>query len=263
MRSSTVLSVLSTLALVSAQTSKLGDAPVVTNNPIGASYYATLPDKESESVRGTVYAVSSPTGKGVDFDITLSGLPAEGSPFLYHIHAAPVPPDGNCTGTLAHLDPYVRGEDSPCDPTQKQTCQVGDLSGKYGKINGTTFSAAYTDLYASLVIGTGAYFGNRSVVVHYANKTRITCANFTTIATGYETPVPNPGPSGVPVPPSNATLATASGIATGPTSSCASGSATATPPSPSLPIATTNAAVAGTWVSSGAMLAGVVAMVLQ
>lgn len=142
MRSSTVLSVLSTLALVSAQTGKLGDAPVVTNNPVGASYYATLPNKESESVRGTVYAVSSPTGKGVDFDITLSGLPAEGGPFLYHIHAAAVPPDGNCTGTLAHLDPYMRGEDPPCDPTQKQTCQVGDLSGKHGKINGTTFSAA-------------------------------------------------------------------------------------------------------------------------
>jgi len=162
MRSSTVLSVLSTLALVSAQTGKLGDAPVVTNNPIGASYYATLPNKESESVRGTVYVVSSPTGKGVDFDITLSGLPAEGGPFctsnpillthsaleltvffpVYHIHTAPVPPDGNCTGTLAHLDPYVRSEDPPCDPTQKQTCQVGDLSGKYGKINGTTFSAA-------------------------------------------------------------------------------------------------------------------------
>jgi len=81
MRYSTVLSVLLTLALVSAQTGELGDAPVVTNNPIGASYYATLPNKESESVRGTVYAVSSPTGKGVDFDITLSGLPAEGGPF--------------------------------------------------------------------------------------------------------------------------------------------------------------------------------------
>lgn len=125
-----------------------------------------------------------------------------------------------------------------------------------------TFLNSYTDLYASLVIGTGAYFGNRSVVVHYANTTRITCANFTTLATGYETPVPNPGPSGVPVPPSNATLATASGIATSPTSSGASGSATATPPSPSVPIATTNVAAAGMWVSSGAMLAGLVAMVL-
>ena len=130
------------------------------------------------------------------------------------------------------------------------------------ELTNPAFVNSYTDLYASLVIGTGAYFGNRSVVVHYANKTRITCANFTTIATGYGTPVPNPGPSGVPVPPSNATLATASGIATGPSSSGANGSATATPPSPSLPIATTNAAAAGMWVSSGAMLAGLVAMVL-
>ena len=81
MRSSTVLSVLSTLALAGAQTGKPGDASVVTNNPIGASYYATFPNKESESVRGSVYAVSSPTGEGVDFDITLSGLPPEGGPF--------------------------------------------------------------------------------------------------------------------------------------------------------------------------------------
>ena len=29
---------------------------------------------------------------------------------VYHLHDAPVPSDGNCTGTLAHLDPYQRGE---------------------------------------------------------------------------------------------------------------------------------------------------------
>lgn len=29
---------------------------------------------------------------------------------VYHIHVAPVSGDGNCTNTLAHLDPFVRGE---------------------------------------------------------------------------------------------------------------------------------------------------------
>ena len=51
---------------------------------------------------------------------------------VYHIHAKPVPVDGNCTAAEAHLDPYARGEDPPCNSKQAATCQVGDLSGKYG-----------------------------------------------------------------------------------------------------------------------------------
>jgi len=53
---------------------------------------------------------------------------------VYHIHDEPVPASGNCTQTLAHLDPFIRGEDPPCDASAPETCQVGDLSGKYGKI---------------------------------------------------------------------------------------------------------------------------------
>lgn len=60
----------------------------------------------------------------------------------YHIHVLPVPANGNCTETLGHLDPYKRGEIPPCDNTQPQTCQVGDLSGKHGNITATTFSAS-------------------------------------------------------------------------------------------------------------------------
>ena len=102
----------------------------------------------------------------------------------YHIHDAPVPADGNCTTTLAHLDPYIRGEDPVCDKTKPATCQVGDLSGKFGKIESDPFEATYVDKYASLKPGIGAYFGNRSFVLHFANKTRISCANFLVIAAG-------------------------------------------------------------------------------
>ena len=58
---------------------------------------------------------------------------------VYHIHDQPVPADGNCTGTKAHLDPYIRGEKPPCDPTMPQMCQVGDLSGKHGNITASPF----------------------------------------------------------------------------------------------------------------------------
>ncbi|TKA62800.1 hypothetical protein B0A49_09659 [Cryomyces minteri] len=173
--------VTSGLVLVGAQSSTglFGDAAVTRNNPIGEVYIATLPDSTITAVRGQVIATAAEDGTGVAFVVTFSGLPTSGGPFIYHVHDQPVPTSGNCTGTLAHLDPYIRGETSPCDATQLATCQVGDLSGKHGKINETTFIASYKDLYTSTVPTIGAFLGNRSIVIHYANKTRITCANFT------------------------------------------------------------------------------------
>lgn len=166
---------------VSAQTNStpvtgiLGDAAVISNNPSDSIYTATLPDNDKSSVRGSVVAQGVRGGPGVHFDVNLSGLPGSGGPFctltischcsprknqtildclreetltlstVYHIHAFPVPADGNCTGTLAHLDPYERGEVPTCDAASPATCQVGDLSDKHGKIpdNSSTFSARF------------------------------------------------------------------------------------------------------------------------
>jgi len=97
----------------------------------------------------------------------------------YHLHVLPVPAGGqNCTATLAHLDPFIRGEDTACDASKPETCQVGDLSGKWGKITSDPFKARYHDNFASTKEGIGAYFGNRSFVLHYPNKTRLGCASF-------------------------------------------------------------------------------------
>ncbi|KAI9827454.1 MAG: hypothetical protein M1832_004803 [Thelocarpon impressellum] len=156
-------------------TGKVGDALVVASNPVGAFYKADLP--ASKKVKGYITGVSN-NGTGVYFSLSVSNLPTSGGPFLYHIHDAPVPADGNCTGTLAHLDPTVRGEKPECDPKLPQTCQTGDLSGKYGKITSDPYTRSYTDLFASTLPGIGAFFGNRSITIHYANATRITCANF-------------------------------------------------------------------------------------
>jgi len=97
---------------------------------------------------------------------------------------APVPENGNCTATLAHLDPFVRGEDPVCDKALPQTCQTGDLSGKWGNIEAgnDTFSLQAEDLFSSTLEGLGSFFGNRSIVFHYANKTRVSCANFEKVA---------------------------------------------------------------------------------
>jgi hypothetical protein len=54
----------------------------------------------------------------------------------YHVHVRGVPASGNCTETLGHLDPYKRGDTPPCEKSMPQTCEVGDLSGKYGTVTG-------------------------------------------------------------------------------------------------------------------------------
>ncbi|KAI5466022.1 superoxide dismutase, partial [Mariannaea sp. PMI_226] len=166
------------------------DAEPVTDNPVGVTYKAVLPSEPffkysglEGNVKGYVSATANRDGNGVDFSVAFSNLPKEGGPFLYHLHVAPVPADGNCTQTLAHLDPYERGEATPCDSSEPQSCQVGDLSGKYGTIQSDPFKAFYLDQYASTKQGIGAFFGNRSIVIHYANKTRLTCANFVQVGT--------------------------------------------------------------------------------
>lgn len=168
---------------------ELGNATVVTNNPPGVVYRAQLPEKAfftanypGGNVKGSVTAVSAPNGVGVAFRVDFANLPKEGGPFMYHLHVAPVPENGNCTETLAHLDPFIRGEATECDARLPQTCQVGDLSGKWGNITSDPFHDVYVDDYASLVPGLGSFFGNRSIVLHFSNKTRITCANFELVA---------------------------------------------------------------------------------
>lgn len=180
------MSLLAAASMVAAQTSTMSftPAPQVTDEPVGAKYIAMLPNKTGSALSGSIEGTTSTDGKGVQFDVSFSGLPATGGPFIYHIHAKPVPTNGNCSGTGAHLDPYMRGEAPPCDASKPETCQVGDLSGKHGSIAGQSFSASYDDLYLSTNPSDPSFFGNLSFVIHLANKTRIGCANFTMVSGG-------------------------------------------------------------------------------
>ncbi|KAK1965656.1 superoxide dismutase [Colletotrichum sublineola] len=173
-------------AFVSAESQtkgELGNALVVTN-PQGVVYEAKLPEtpffKQGSlhgNVRGSIIAMTAPDGNGVKFTVSFSNLPNEGGPFTYHLHVDPIPEDGNCTKALAHHDPFNRGEAAPCDASRPETCQIGDLSGKHGSVT-RDYEQTYIDRYLSLVQGPGSFFGNRSFVFHFANKTRISCANF-------------------------------------------------------------------------------------
>lgn len=251
-------SILSLFAAATTALAQSTEAPVVSNNPVGAHYIAELPTKEGSNLTGSVSAVSSTDGEGVLIAVSFAGLPEEGGPFMYHIHEKPVPADGNCTGTGAHLDPYKRGEQPICDDTTLQSCQSGDLSGKYGNMTGQSFSASYSDLYLATTPSDPSYLGNLSIVVHLSNKTRIGCANFSAIA------------SGVPTTSAPVSVGTSSGYAlptghngTHSPSSTAGSSPTGTPISPTsaispLPTSGAQKLVAG----AGALVAGAAALML-
>ncbi|KAF8471201.1 superoxide dismutase [Kalaharituber pfeilii] len=159
-------------------TGALGDAKVNTEDPSGPAYWA---DFSGTKLSGGLKFY--PTKEGVRVEVAMRGFPTEGGPFTYHVHDQPVPSDGNCTGTKAHLDPFIRGQKVPCDPKRPQSCEVGDLAGKHGKIpadiaNGT-YTTSYIDKYITLEEGPGAFIGNRSIVVHLADGKRYACANVT------------------------------------------------------------------------------------
>ncbi|AOW04846.1 superoxide dismutase [Yarrowia lipolytica] len=183
---SVVVSTLAAAALAQKNTTdgvtgKLGDAAIINDNPVGEVYEVVF-DKEG-TVKGKITFTAAKNGTGVDVSVDLEGkFDGVEGPYPYHIHALPVPANGSCAATLAHLDPYQRGQKPECDASKPETCEVGDLSGKHGKIpsaNGSTthFHTEYTELYASTKDGIGAFLGNVSVVIHAPNTSRLACAN--------------------------------------------------------------------------------------
>jgi hypothetical protein len=197
MRSFTVLPI-AFAAQALAQT-----ATAVTGNPVDVLYKASLPEKPffkdaniDGNVRGFISGQAAADGNGITFTVQFENLPKEGGPFGYHLHAAAAV-NGNCTSTKAHLDPFGRGQQPPCDPSAIETCEVGDLSGKYGKITSDPFTLTFTDKFASTKMDSDAFFGDKSFVIHYANTTRLTCANFEQMAA--------PPPAAIPPPAANCT----------------------------------------------------------
>lgn len=163
-----MVSLLKFASLCSLAASALaGTNPVLTDSPTDVTLKATF----NKTISGFVEFYS--TNGSVTVDVDLSGLPASGGPFLYHIHQKPVPANGSCTATLGHFNPYNGSETA----TTAAGKEAGDLSGKHGTILGTSLKTSYIEPYLSLDLLDKAYFGGLSVVVHYANTTRLACAN--------------------------------------------------------------------------------------
>ncbi|KAF9087270.1 hypothetical protein BGX23_008260 [Mortierella sp. AD031] len=105
--------------------------------------------------------------------------------YEYHVHVKPVGANGDCMAIGGHLDPASVGPDH-CQPKNLTTCQTGDLSGKYGTLNGTETGAIplihYLDTQLSFTTPEGGAMVGRSVVIHN-NGTRIACGDL--IVDGY------------------------------------------------------------------------------
>jgi len=156
--------------------------PEVKDNPKGS--WVIIPPTSwigDTSIVGEVVAYTNVDGT-ISMTMNVNGgkkTPIPGGPFNFHLHASAIPAGGNCTGAKGHLDPQNIGDDFVCDPKQPGDCQVGDLSGKHGSCATLPgCSKTYTDNYLSLTPGNNAYIGDKSIVIHYANKTRMACANF-------------------------------------------------------------------------------------
>lgn len=112
--------------------------------------------------------------------VNLTNLNDQG--MFYHVHLFPVPwrlteDEKVCSETNDHFNPFNIDRKlgpSPGNGTYDKY-EVGDLSGKYGLLSGTTFFGEYIDPYITLY-GRMSIIG-RSVVVHKNDSSRWICAN--------------------------------------------------------------------------------------
>ena len=112
-------------------------------------------------------------------------FPAEMFPLPWHVHEFPFPHSGKVTPcgaeiTGGHFDPLGASQNpdysTDCSMQTPQNCEVGDLSGKFGAFPSTDpLTARYSDQFLSLY-GVNSIIG-RSVVIHFANNSRLVCAN--------------------------------------------------------------------------------------
>jgi hypothetical protein len=76
MKASVLASTLLSAAVVVAQTTgQLGDALVTTNNPVGVSYQAILPESTKSNIRGQITGTTGANGTGVVWDVNFYGFP--------------------------------------------------------------------------------------------------------------------------------------------------------------------------------------------
>jgi hypothetical protein len=109
----------------------------------------------------------------------VTGLPKDSGIFSYHIHEMPLAKsDSRCEETGDLFNPFNSQES--CDSLESDVlCEVGDLSGKHGLIDTTSFEGFYYDPYLSLDPESPQFIGNKALNIHLVEKNdeRLACAN--------------------------------------------------------------------------------------
>jgi len=82
MRSVSSLAAVAALASVTTA----GDAPVVNNNPIAATYSATIPEDTAGELSGAIKIAASPSGQGVAVQFAMYNLPNSGDLSMFSDH---------------------------------------------------------------------------------------------------------------------------------------------------------------------------------
>jgi Cu/Zn superoxide dismutase len=148
---------------------------------LGTALVATPADASKAQARiqtGSITALFTfkPIQEGMRVSAQVQGL-TPNEQYAYHIHVNPVPDNGDCAGTGGHYDPYGRGSNSTCTHETLENCEMGDLSGKWGKLNANSIGVvdriSYIDPTLSLT-GEHSIVG-RSVVIHNPKGDRIAC----------------------------------------------------------------------------------------
>ncbi|CAK9440459.1 uncharacterized protein LODBEIA_P45590 [Lodderomyces beijingensis] len=160
--------------LAAAALALAGDAPKVADSTGQYTLEANFEPTATSKITGFIVFRAATNGT-VLVGIQVGNLTQSQEPFSYHIHELPVPANGDCQATLGHFNPY----NGSTTATTPWGLEVGDLSGRNGKISGTYISNQYIDEYISLNPDSKSFIGGKSVVIHAANGTRLTCANIT------------------------------------------------------------------------------------
>ena len=223
--------------VVPGTTGKLGNAAITEDNPAGVTYSAVLPNSNTTSIRGYVAGTSNANGTGINFNINLYGFPSESlGPFRKYLlsngfqysanvawYSVPHPRPASALGWQLHRyfgplgslrswrNPALRQYTASNMPGRRLGWQAWQhyynplpshvrppSSRSPTELSANTF-IRFLDLYTSSATGIGSFFGNRSLVIHTSNTTRLTCANFTLVA-GNET-------AAGPAPPATTTVA--------------------------------------------------------
>ncbi|KAH9818725.1 Cu/Zn superoxide dismutase [Melampsora americana] len=127
-------------------------------------------------VKGYVKFIAPYKSDEVKVIISIAGLDKYSGatgPFPYHVHVNPIK-NKDCESALGHLNPFKLPETEVCNPKDFKSCEVGDLSGKHGKLTPAKPFRSYIDSQLKFSPEEFSFVG-RSVVIHDSNKKRIAC----------------------------------------------------------------------------------------